>query len=364
MVKVYFATNREYDKDEKGRHRFGNGFHNDSPHNLRFGWAQVRWGRRGGYVVRSVDVSDDPKLPAVDSENSPEGVVEGSKAVFGMIRAEMEKNRCEVVCVIHGYASDFETALARTAEISEKYATDGKKLIGFVFSWPSNGRMLPMLDYYSDRDDAKASGFAIARAFHLLVNFLKDLPKESYCRRSIHLLAHSMGNWALGNALDDIRELYSNAPPRLFDQVFLVAADADNNVFERGKRLARLPQICKNVNVYFSQDDRALMISDRTKFNPDRLGATGPMCRDNLDRKVVLVDCRHVDQPDQDLEDNGKEWDLSVHQYYRLRQAVVRDIQQVMSGAQPGEVKGRRYLQEDRSFQIVRPEEGSEQLSA
>ena len=113
--------------------------------------------------------------------------------------------------------------------------------------------------------------------------------------------------------------------------MFLVAADADNDALEKEMRLGRLPDICKGINVYFSQDDRALMISDLSKFNPDRLGASGPRYRDNLDRKVTLVDCQYVDAPDRHSEEVGNRWDLSVHQYYRLRHEVIEDVQQVLS---------------------------------
>ncbi len=353
MTRVYYATNRELSL-RRGMPSFGNGFHHDSPHNLRFGWADVEPRNEDDYVVRSVDVAEDPTLPSFDPSTVPAGTVIGSKGTFEMMRAEMEQGPCDIVCLIHGYASDFRTALARVAEISNDYATTQRSLIGFVFSWPANGRVLPWIDYYSDRDDAKASGFAIARAFQLLTAFLESLDRDKYCRQSIHLVAHSMGNWALGNALDDILQAYNGRPPRLFDQVFLMAADADNDVLEDGKRLARLPDICKGVNVYFSRDDRALMISDVTKFNPDRLGATGPRRRDNLDRKVSLVDCRYVDTPpDRASEETGKDWDLSVHQYYRLRREVIQDVQQVLHGAAPRDVTGRRYLEDDRSFQII-----------
>ncbi|MDE0059490.1 MAG: alpha/beta fold hydrolase [Defluviicoccus sp.] len=352
MIQVYFATNREISLNG-GSPEFGNAFNLNSPHNLRFGWAKVREKSEDDYVVTSIHVTEDPTTPEFDSRKLSKGTVVGSKGTFETIRKEMEDGKCDVLCFIHGYASDFKTTLARTAEISANYSTAEKRVIGFVFSWPSNGRMLPMIDYYLDRDDAKASGFAIARVYQLLVDFLRNLPTEDYCQQAIHLLAHSMGNWALGNALDDIVEIYNGAPPRLFDQVFLMAADADNNAMEKGMRLERLPDICKGINIYFSQDDRALMISDVTKFNRDRLGATGPRYRDNLDRKVTLVDCQYVDTPDRSSEEPGKRWDLSVHQYYRLRHEVIEDVQQVLSGIAPGGVQGRRYLQEDRSFQVV-----------
>ena len=191
MIQVYFATNRNMSL-ENGTPVFGNGFNLDSPHNLRFGWAQVKKKNADDYVVNFVHVSENPTRPEFDSKKLTEGTVVGSKGTFDMIQKEMEHGSCDVLCVIHGYASDFDTTLARAAEISSNYSTADKRVIAFVFSWPSNGRMLPMIDYYLDRDDAKASGFAIARVYQLLIDFLKSLPTENYCRQAIHLLAHSM----------------------------------------------------------------------------------------------------------------------------------------------------------------------------
>lgn len=352
MIRVYYATNRDLTR-RSGKPHFGKRFHNGSPHNLRFGWADVIENVGADFTVHNVHLAEDPADPEVHSASLPDGTVVGSKDTFELIRRDMQAGPCDVICLIHGYASDFRTALARVAEISVDYSTSSKALVGFVFSWPSNGRMVPLLDYYADRDDAKASGFAIARAFNLLIQFLRDLKDSSYCRQSIHLMAHSMGNWALGNAMDDIVDFYNNRPPRLFDQAFLMAADADNDALEVDRRLGRLHEICNGINVYFSRDDRALMMSDVTKFNPDRLGATGPKRRDRLNRKVSLIDCRHVDQPDRTSEENGKQWDLSVHQYYRLRREVVEDVRQVLSGTPPADVSGRRFMEDDRSFQIV-----------
>ena len=59
MTRVYYATNREFSL-RRGEPNFGNGFHHDSPHNLRFGWAEVEPRNDDDYVVRSVHVAEDP----------------------------------------------------------------------------------------------------------------------------------------------------------------------------------------------------------------------------------------------------------------------------------------------------------------
>ena len=102
--------------------------------------------------------------------------------------------------------------------------------------------------------------------------------------------------------------------------------------------------LAKAVHVYYSPDDVALTVSDKTKFKPDRLGAEGPRSKDGLPRKVTLVDCRRVDETKRRHR---------RHQYYRARREVWEDVRQVLSGKAPDDFEGRRYLPDERSFQII-----------
>ena len=348
-IKVYFATNRERDGNKND---FSGDFSPKGPGHLRFGWAEVVRESADDYSVKSVHIAKEDIKKIDDPRERWEKSVLGSKTVFESMRSDMQQDGRDVLCLLHGFAADFKTALARCGEIANDYSQD-KPLVPFVFTWPANGSMTPWLDYFSDRQSAAQSGPAVARTFKKLVDFLSYCGPEAQCRQSVHLVAHSMGNWALQNAVDDIFEQYGNQPPRMFNNIFLMAADADNDAFEEATKLKNLPHLCKAVHVYFSEDDRALMVSDLTKFNPDRLGATGPLSRDRLPRKVNLIDCQHVDEPDRVSEEKGKQWDLSVHQYYRLRREVIDDVQQVLRGVAPRDVVGRRYVEDDRSFQIV-----------
>lgn len=342
MIEVYFATNRNL--EAKTPPRFGNEFHKEGPHYLRYGRAEVKKSR-GRYTVDKVHLADE-KIP----ESGKETPVLGSKAVYETLRARMAEGNNDVLCLIHGYAATFDSALERAAELQDKYGK-GRKLQAFVFSWPANGRMVPWLDYYDDRDDAKASALAIARSFLKLHDFLLQLGREQrtdgervFCGQSIHLVAHSMGNYALRHALQAIRREMGDAPPRVFDNVFLMAADEDDDAFEHDHKLRLLPRLAKAVHVYFARNDRALVISDTTKGHPDRLGSEGPRLREGIPRKVTLVDC-------QDVVDLGLD-DLSLHQYYRLADEVVADVRHVLAGRAPGEIPNRLLVPDDRGFRL------------
>ena len=344
MIRVYFATNRELSDQEK---HFTSTFHHE-PQNLRFGWADINRKKNRLYEIVDVCLAKDPTEPDKESSVTEDDQVIGAMGVFEKIRKEISESKCDLLCLIHGFSSDFHTSLERIAEIANDYSTKEKALIGFVFSWPSNGSLL---EYYDDRSRAKSSGGAIARCFLFLLKFFRSLSPDDYCKQSIHLVAHSMGAWALSNALDDVERQHGKGLPRVFDQVFLMAADEDNDVLRFGNRMGNLHGMCNSINVYFSRDDFALKISDIFKNEKDRLGSTGPILIE--DSKVTCVDCRLVDKPDP-LETDGRDvGDMQSHQYYRMRTEVIEDVRQVISGLEPDEIVGRRYLQSKRTFQII-----------
>ena len=152
-----------------------------------------------------------------------------------------------------------------------------------------------------------------------------------------------MGNYALRHGLQGIRSELSDKIPRIFDNIILAAADEDDDAFELDTKFRKLPRLARRVHIYFSPHDRALLISDKTKRNPDRLGSDGPRLIDDLPRKVVLIDCRDVDHA---------EGDIQVHQYYRLKHEVVDDISEVLAGTAPEDIKHRQHNTATRTYRI------------
>ena len=353
-IEVYFGSNRDVTETRGKPPKFGEGFNHKGPHYIRFGSVVVGTsGSRANrkYKIKKINLAEE-RIPTEQADESKRKL--GSNEVFEKVRKRMASGKLDSLCLIHGYAADFETAMLRGAELADKWGQD-RDLCVFVFSWPANDAVKPIIGYHDDRRDAQTSGVAIARTFLTLRRFLEEAGREQHCEQSIHLCAHSMGNWALRHAVQALREEESLAGrmPRLLDHVFLMAADEDNDAFEDDAKLGLLPDLAKAVHVYFSEDDKALVVSDTTKRNPDRLGATGPRVRSGLPRKIDLVDCHLVDvvKPAELSIDEISRY-LSQHQYYRLRKEVIDDVRQVLAGVQPSEIKGRHYVPEDMSYLI------------
>src|SRR5262249_36014817 len=157
------------------------------------------------------------------------------------LRKRMMQEKRDVIVLVHGFANTFVMSLQRAAQIKQAYLVDpadGTPVYEpyvVVFSWPSNGRTEPPWEYHSDRDDAAASGVAMARFMMRTLDFLSD---QGVCGQRIHLVAHSMGNWAFRHAVQGLIGLLGTAAlPTVFTNVFLMAADEDEDTFEFDNKL-------------------------------------------------------------------------------------------------------------------------------
>jgi esterase/lipase superfamily enzyme len=205
----------------------------------------------------------------------------------------------------------------------------------------------------------------MARTIRILHNYVDSLPDEQRCRQPIHLLCHSMGNFALRHGLqalltlpeptlqttDDaasIRPLtfLDRAAPspvivrRTFDQIVLAAADEDDDAFDDLRKFQPLPRLGRAVTVYHTPRDWVLStLSAETKFNGPRLGTDGPDNMGTISDKVSAVDVSDVIDVREDVES---------HQYYRIFPAVRDDIVAVLSGTRPERIANRVRVSEGR----------------
>ena len=359
MTTVYFATNRN--KLRSGG--FGDRFNADGPHFYRVGKAEVTWNQTDpngevldwdDYAV-SFELAPEKKPKTADLSGVPEmhvkaetGGLRGSSGLFQNLREKMTNDGRDAIIYIHGFANDFENSMARAAQLAETYRISrddgGEPYRPYVlaFSWPSNGKVQPPWEYASDREDAALSGLAMARALRRFVDFLDDGER---CERRLHLVTHSMGNWALRHAVLGLRSLHvGQTLPKLFDNSFLMGADEDEDCFETDEKLGLLPELARRIHVYHSGSDIALEVSDKTKFNMDRLGTDGPRTFSGISNRIVALDCTEVD---------FTELSHGNHQYYRLRPEVIEDVRHVLSGRKPpNQIPRREPIEPGRRYRI------------
>lgn len=332
-IELYFATNRAHKgKDREKPTGYGTIPSSDGNENLRFGCVTLdnldtatiksRMNEDTGYgtgdgvaltdyylsrmrhanidaILDNLDISK----PDVAQNTSKLGSVQTFKA----LQKRMRKST-DVLVYIHGFNVSWEeavaSAMALQTMVNQPLTKSSKKDIAVVlFTWPSDGKVIPVYSYKSDRTDAEFSGNAFGRGLLKLRDFLVKLRTriqrngkcELICKRDIHLLCHSMGNYVLQNTLQRMIGFnHGMRLPRLFDHIFMCSPDVDDNVLEEGQPLFRLPELGRYVNIYHNRGDIAMYVSDYTKQNPDRLGLNGAARPSLLNQKVHQIDCSDI----------------------------------------------------------------------
>lgn len=340
MVKVYYGTNRKPNR-KKAPDDFGTGFSEDGLANLRFGMADV-----SGDKLDKYDLYIAPERLTVDYDRKVKGArgsVLGSENVFRRVREKMVRYSRDTVVFVHGYNVSFKQALTSAAKLKQNFSTSagGPGINVVAFSWPSDGSMMPYIAYGNDRQDAAASGPAFARGLLKLADFLRGSTPEEACEHRLHLVAHSMGNYVLRHTVQEYVRQSSGRPVRIFDQVFLMAADEDDDTFEHDYKLKPLTRLAKRVNVYFNNEDRAMAVSDKTKGNPDRLGDDGPRVPRAIPGKVSLIDVTPVVAG------------VVEHSYFLEATRVVADMTEALSGKASDAIEGRDYVPETNRYRLV-----------
>jgi esterase/lipase superfamily enzyme len=336
-TRIFFVTNRDHQPNKRDS-LFGARFNPDGVAALRYGRADFTPGA-GGPALKNAYV-----YPETKGRTAAAGFTRtGSESFLDDLRVQMRDGCSDTLIFIHGFNVGFDEALAAAAKISAQTVIGGKPLNIVLFSWPSDGKATPFMAYYSDRDDARSSGAAVARAFLKLIDFLIGMKEDEYCGKSMHLLAHSMGAYVLRNGLQALIAKEPTKLLRVFDEIVLAAPDEDDDAFETDAKLRLLPRLGARVTLYHNESDRALLISDKTKANPDRLGADGPRMLDLLPKKVVVVDCSRV----------AATADAMVrHTFFINCPPVSSDLVATLSGTDTGAIGNRESIRHERAYRI------------
>ncbi|SMP43995.1 Esterase/lipase superfamily enzyme [Neorhodopirellula lusitana] len=210
----------------------------------------------------------------------------------------------DLLVFIHGYNVDFESAVHRTAQISVDLPFQG---VPVCYSWPSQGTLL---GYPIDENNA-------AWTVGHLKEFLGELVEQSGAK-SIHVVAHSMGNRAMTSALQQLALTHPHDGP-LFDRVVLAAPDVDADLFRKDLAPA-LTQVARHVTLYASSSDQALIASKQVHGYP-RAGETG-------DHLVVVNGVDTIDV-------SGIDLSLLGHSYYGDSEPMLRDLFEVLLSRLP-----------------------------
>ncbi len=289
-VRVFFATNRERDRSrERVVRRVSFGANRSSASSiekeLTLGRAVVtvpRVKRRPGSIVTPGVIETGWRwLTGQSPDGDPDKhfVIyrDGfrlftSEAAFlrevARHKAEAGSYKYHAFVFVHGYNTSFDLALMRTAQIAYDLGEPGDSSgpgkpfgIPFLFSWPSAGgeTWAPLLYPY----DQESARFSVTHFAH----FLKMVIAKTGASK-VHLIAHSMGNVALLNALASL-EAWANGRA-IVEQVILASPDVDIGEFKR--LAAKVRPLTRGITMYSSSRDSAMALSKQVHNGFARAG--------------------------------------------------------------------------------------------
>lgn len=182
--------------------------------------------------------------------------------------AAASRYKSQAIVFIHGFNTGFDTAIYRGAQLAYDLRFDGP---AFVYSWPSGGGFT---SYTYDRESAEQS-------VPYLRQFLETVLADSGAQ-GVSIIAHSMGNKPLLEALNDLRG--STTLAQRINQIILAAPDVDRDGFEN--IASQIRGLGRGITLYASANDRAMSASRRFHGGIPRAGdvpKSGPVIVKGVD---------------------------------------------------------------------------------
>ena len=292
-VKIYYATDRARSGSE-----LPNDFYSGRRGEVEYGTATVsipdqhRPGKIEKPSIWTLDFREDPQRHIVLSSVVPEA----SEEVFAEMQDHIRRTgKAEAFVFVHGFNVPFHEAAKRTAQMAFDMNFEG---LPILYSWPSRASIL---SYIADTAVVNLSGRRLSR-------FLEDVVGRSGATR-IHLIAHSMGNRAMTDALELFALRYKGPMPA-FDQVLFTAPDLDAGLF--GEMVHTIRPAARRITLYASNKDWALAFSRKLHGDSPRAGQGGD-------------DILHVTEVDSiDMTEIGD--DMLKHSYYANNPSALTDI--------------------------------------
>ena len=273
-VRVYYATDRRANPVATIRAEYG-GTQNATG-GLDYGSAVISippGHHMGGLEQPSfwvLQFSENPDKHIVISSASRQSSSDFFNDVSASVAKSTEK---DAFVFVHGYRVTFDEAIMQTGQIAYDLNFSGAPI---VYSWPSTGTLE---GYTADED-------SIRWTVDHLSEFLKEVSERSHAR-SIHLIAHSMGNRALLDALKQLSDRHEQAH---FKE--LVMAAPDISVSEFRQDIPRVTNMVSQITLYASSKDEALILSHKVN-QYQRAGDTNGGV--TIVPPVETIDASHVD---------------------------------------------------------------------
>jgi esterase/lipase superfamily enzyme len=226
------------------------------------------------------------------------------EAAFPVLPATEHERERHVTLFVHGFNNSAEDALRRYLRVHASILGRGRLGTCVLFSWPSDGSKA---GYYPDRKDARGSAEELAEVLSVLHDYLAARQAAAMrsgrraCRAKTSIIAHSMGSYLVQKAMQSVWTR-KNQPLllSLVNQLVMVAADVDNDLFASGEVVDRsdgdaVANLTYRVTALYTGLDSTLGLSAGLKhFGKRRLGRSGLDDRRAVPDNVWDVDCTAI----------------------------------------------------------------------
>ncbi len=189
-----------------------------------------------------------------------------------------------LLVVVHGFREAYPSALRKTAFLGHVLDINAPVLL---FDWPGN-QGSSLSGYRRARQVAEASGAELARTLELII---RDIQPQR-----LWLVANSMGGQVVADAFSLLYQETDLADAQTeIEDVVLTAPDVDHDEFdERFKE--EITALARNLTVYVSSNDRALLVSRIVNRGARRGEST--LSPEQLEEAVRVAD---LIEPDSEL---------------------------------------------------------------
>lgn len=196
------------------------------------------------------------------------------------------EQQSHVTILVHGFNVSFQSATSFYQKISDSLFAGANSLNGLcvLYDWPSLGSAL---GYEPDRAHARACAPDLTNVLSAMFDYLVEKQAaaiknpDNACKAKVSMIAHSMGNYVLQKAMPSAWTR-KNQPllASLLNQLVMVAADVDNDLFDVGAPDngdgAAIVNLTYRITALYSGKDAVLGMSAGLKhFGTRRLGRSG-----------------------------------------------------------------------------------------
>jgi esterase/lipase superfamily enzyme len=211
------------------------------------------------------------------------------------------EEQSHVTILAHGFNVNFQHATGFYQKISDSLFQGDNSLSGLcvLYDWPSLGSVV---GYEPDRAYARACAADLAGVLSALFDYLVKKQNAAMknpanaCKAKVSMIAHSMGNYVLQKAMASAWTR-KNQPllASLLNQLVMVAADVDNDLFDAGapdnNDGAAVANLTYRITALYSGKDSVLGMSAGLKhFGTRRLGRAGLAHRPPLVTQLPATD--------------------------------------------------------------------------